>query len=344
MMEQSDVEQAGVGEAVYSPCPKCQTASYEYEWHGVWLGYCDKCEKDWNLETKEFLPDQDQIKHQVYIDEYEIWHCTGCKFETWYMQEATNHERDNSMIQTEKKDEQKEELHYCKWVKEECSQQCIYCKQKFDTWALAEKHETPAGRKANGFASYTSNVKHCSHPPKQMIDGKTWGVWVGRRYDCETRLNEFDIVLNLTGNEIGKKHKLPVPELAKWESGGQTYREFVLDWPDRGVVNLPGEFWRDLVNYLKTNKYKMLMFCVGGHGRTGTALASLFVVACGMEPRAAIDLVHSMHCPEAIEALIQEKAVWSVAGKLDKFEAKFKYETTASTYQNNSQTQLLGGF
>lgn len=60
--------------------------------------------------------------------------------------------------------------------------------------------------------------------------------------------------------------------------------EVVVDWPDHGAAPLHPRFWVDLLALIKSedfqSKYGDVVFCCfGGHGRTGTALASLAIVA-----------------------------------------------------------------
>lgn len=60
--------------------------------------------------------------------------------------------------------------------------------------------------------------------------------------------------------------------------------EVTVDWPDHGAAPLHPRFWVDLLALIKTEdfqaKYADVVFCCfGGHGRTGTALASLAICA-----------------------------------------------------------------
>ena len=90
--------------------------------------------------------------------------------------------------------------------------------------------------------------------------------------------------------------------------------EILLDWPDMEAVNLPREFWDDLVAHLAHARAQMLIFCVGGHGRTGAAIACL-MVACGWQSGEAITWVRRNYCPCAIETTEQERYIRSIAGE-----------------------------
>ncbi len=114
----------------------------------------------------------------------------------------------------------------------------------------------------------------CKHPPRHVLKSESdgWEVWAGAHYDCCDYLGHFDVLLNLTGELAVAGHQIPLPGLERW-SRGRSPIEVVLDWPDMGVVDLPAEFWKELIACLAENKTRLLVFCVGGHGRTGTALA-----------------------------------------------------------------------
>lgn len=151
----------------------------------------------------------------------------------------------------------------------------------------------------------------CFHYPTQMIDGDTWGVWVGKKEDVKDKASEFDVVMNLTFASIRPQHIIPIPELNRWENHA-TFQELQMDWPDFGVVNLPIEFWIDLTEYLEEHKAKLLVFCIGGHGRTGTALAALAIVSLAMSAREAIAWVRKDYCTQAIESIAQENYLESL--------------------------------
>ena len=162
----------------------------------------------------------------------------------------------------------------------------------------------------------------CTHKPQLIIDGGTWGVWAGKKIDSKYEAKTFDVVLNLTFTSIKEPHIIPIPELEKYAEVDCQYKEIQIDWPDYGVVNLPRQFWVDLLNYIAVNDFKLLVFCDGGHGRTGTAIATMMCLALDYEPTEAIEWVRKNYCYSAIETEGQKSYIGRMAIDPEKFEKK----------------------
>ena len=75
--------------------------------------------------------------------------------------------------------------------------------------------------------------------------------------------------------------------------------------PDMGIPPVGFEFWKELYALLPLGR--TVCCCVGGHGRTGTALAAL--ILAGDPERSweeAAEIVRENHCSNAIESDLQE--------------------------------------
>jgi hypothetical protein len=87
----------------------------------------------------------------------------------------------------------------------------------------------------------------------------------------------------------------------------------VLDWPDFGVPEEPApllDALRELLRRARDGE-RVELGCLGGHGRTGTALAGLAVLT-GIDPDHAVDWVRSASCDQAVETPEQEVFVRSL--------------------------------
>jgi len=85
-----------------------------------------------------------------------------------------------------------------------------------------------------------------------------------------------------------------------------------IDWPDFGVPTDPSVFAAALQSVLERARRgeRVEIGCLGGHGRTGTALACLAVLA-GAAPDDAVAWVRSAYCADAVETDEQQDFVAS---------------------------------
>lgn len=91
-----------------------------------------------------------------------------------------------------------------------------------------------------------------------------------------------------------------------------------LDWPDGAVPGEPGQIRVALADLLARARRgeRVEVGCTAGHGRTGTALACLAVLA-GLEPAAAVDFVRAAYCEQAVETDDQARFVEDAASWLE---------------------------
>jgi protein-tyrosine phosphatase len=79
------------------------------------------------------------------------------------------------------------------------------------------------------------------------------------------------------------------------------------DWPDFGLPRDRVAFLAALRDVLERSRagQRVEIGCVGGHGRTGTALAALAVLT-GHPSAEAVDWVRANYCPSAVETPEQQ--------------------------------------
>ena len=84
----------------------------------------------------------------------------------------------------------------------------------------------------------------------------------------------------------------------------------VVKWPDYGLPANLARFRRSLraLSARASSDGSVEIGCLGGHGRTGTALACLVVIA-GVPPANAVSWVRKHYCNQAVETTEQEQFV-----------------------------------
>lgn len=216
------------------------------------------------------------------------------------------------------------EKHYCRAGKDDKGNfaiVCDFCPKTFPAWKDAFDHETvdSTGQPKKTYVSV--GYSHCDHSPTHVVNGgeEGWNIYAGNKWGCSGKLKNYDIVLNLTGDSVYKTgHLIPIPALSKFASKQEQNVkpiEIVLDWPDMGVLDMGRDWWEAFAAHVKKTKSKVVMFCLGGHGRTGTALASLLVVLLKWGAEESIDWVQKNYCKKAIETVDQKKYVYMIAGE-----------------------------
>ena len=94
-----------------------------------------------------------------------------------------------------------------------------------------------------------------------------------------------------------------------------------LDWPDFQAPSKVGAsfwqaLWAELPEGTPEQPAKIVVCCMGGHGRTGTCLAALMIVGAGMSAPNAVNLVRLNHCVSAVESDTQVNYLRALAKRL----------------------------
>lgn len=155
----------------------------------------------------------------------------------------------------------------------------------------------------------TSYVMKCRHKATAAFTWEGIAFYGGSESKVsEQFFNPKDwIVVSLLG--YNKNDQIITVRDSKWAELLKPYAwspNIIIDWGDMKAPPLKPGFWTALVSLAKKNKKKNILFyCMGGHGRTGTALASVLVECCGMGVIEAVKFVRSNYCKEAVETQSQ---------------------------------------
>ncbi len=189
---------------------------------------------------------------------------------------------------------------------------------------------TPAGKSGihkdyiiDDYAGYTGinsgrGFKNCSHYPRKIIELGQLIIYGATKtvldYDV---LMDKDLIVNVSGTAVGNSlgainSTIPLirgpVEFDVLKSFVKPVRELILDWPDGGVFPVGILFWRKLYDICVENKYFDVVFtCLGGHGRTGTAVAAMILAHTQLKPDFVTERIHQVYCDGAIETWSQDE-------------------------------------
>jgi len=122
--------------------------------------------------------------------------------------------------------------------------------------------------------------------------------------------------------------------------GARAYDTIRLDWPDFEAGKLSKPEWELLTAYLKERaasyaKFPVIVACMGGHGRTGTALS---ILAClnNVVPKntCPVEFIRATYCKKAVENDKQLKYITKMTGY--KTTAKPSKVFVATTYSKGN--------
>lgn len=181
----------------------------------------------------------------------------------------------------------------------------------------------------------SSYSEWCNHDPATLPTWASDGVelYIADAPGVRKCKEDFDIVIDcgdvITDYFANRKVGIVsgaerfVKSLAKYSTAVDAGPEVIkLAWADRKAPALHPAFWPDLASQLQSSTptpTKVVINCVGGHGRSGTALVCLMLVL-NPDYSAADAIIHlrAIHCARAIESGEQHEYINLVAKYLDR--------------------------
>jgi protein-tyrosine phosphatase len=139
----------------------------------------------------------------------------------------------------------------------------------------------------------------------KLKDGRSLPVSAAARSDLRDWYPAGTILLNCTGIEPAETITVPRGlEVLQQYSTDLPY--ITINWSDGGAPPVTIDFWTELPKVLLDAGYKrLLVYCMGSHGRTGTALAALAMVHMKMLAPAAVRMIRDKHCTDCVETYSQ---------------------------------------
>lgn len=161
----------------------------------------------------------------------------------------------------------------------------------------------------------TGHLTHCHDGLQAVFKHGKATIWAGSLYEARERVWSLRICL---GVETAFERASPVANAAATELLGDVPKivepVLFIPWPDREAPVVGYEFWAWLADRLATIPGDVCVHCMGGHGRTGTALAALALVTGQCEPTQIVNFVRKRHCGQAVESTAQLSYLDTIAG------------------------------
>lgn len=140
--------------------------------------------------------------------------------------------------------------------------------------------------------------QRCEHEPQLITEIE--GV---RYYGADfLGVKEFsgDAIINFTGTSHFPS-VAPPKELAE-HMYLPSFKEIMVPWPDFGIPQVDMSFWTELHCYILDQGWKDVCFhCQAGHGRTGTALATMLIANEEISADGALWYIRTNYCEHAVE-------------------------------------------
>jgi len=176
----------------------------------------------------------------------------------------------------------------------------------------------------------TSFKKICIHTKNPIFTISGVGYYGSKEYDATKYYYDASwLVVSLLGKPmpVYKDVLIGNPESIMTALKPHVFTKMAenyisINWPDMGTPPVHLEFWETLQAAVKqANINKVLFYCMGGHGRTGTALALTYVTGMAISAQAAIHHIRKEYCDSAIETQAQEDYIKAYVKYLDAKEA-----------------------
>jgi len=155
------------------------------------------------------------------------------------------------------------------------------------------------------------NAKCPGHNTARLVFAGPVPVWAGAGMGKGCTPPKGSTVLDLAGQFAPTVYSIGIT------IPGMTTRYVRVSWPDHGTPDLDVAEWQSIATALRATRAPIFTGCMGGHGRTGTALAILghFLRAFPDKGTDPIAHVRSVYCPEAVESTEQVEYVKAITGR-----------------------------
>lgn len=188
---------------------------------------------------------------------------------------------------------------------------------------VSKKHKKAKGKlpqQKPAIAGYVRGVDCHSGPIDVMKIGQVT-IWAGSRKEMlfekwGLHIQLSDDYFSRSNTDLVSANKDALAILPEILTRPEKRPVLTLRWDDYGDIDISEDWWQNLVEYFRSVKEPMDvgMYCLGGHGRTGTALSILGALSGASEGHDPVGWVRRNYCQECVESNAQLNYIEEITG------------------------------
>ena len=152
----------------------------------------------------------------------------------------------------------------------------------------------------------------------------------------KANIHDVDLVIALDDsilNNIISLHNFERTEIENFCNLIKIPKIIHIPWRDMSIPSFDKDFYLKLIEYIKSLKNKkILICCIGGHGRTGTLVS--IIAGLHFKIEKPISFIRKIYCKNAVETMEQVQYVNRICNIHEKASVKIKSYNLISDYND----------
>ena len=204
------------------------------------------------------------------------------------------------------------------------------------------------GAPAYGTGAQDSRWGFCHDNPTRVMKIGKATIWAGRHRDLDPDQN-WHLRIRLADDNYFRN------DTYVWANAGaqallprdiytvEPPPTLDIEWQDYSVPDLGKDWWVSLTNAIKKISGDVAVYCMGGHGRTGTTLSILAALGGACGKRDPVLWIRKQYCDNCVESTTQISYIEEILGR--KIHAQptslwSRAGTTYSSYGSSTDTKI----